>query len=171
MVREDMISQLSRRLILAVLILTWFGTIPLHAAVTGNILSDAAFAEADAASLKEEANLFLRIKDGVMLSLAQCDLSETCSPDVGMREVESLLQTIDVRITTLVERYTETGNPELEQALLIYADARDGYARALDKLETLEGTGDEDALGEDDFSEDLESGDYSNLFEDTDEDL
>ncbi len=139
--------------------------------MSGSILPDETFAEADAASLKAEARLFLRIKDGVMLTLAECEITDTCAPSVGIPEVERILETIDIRITTLVDRYTETNNPELEEALLVYADAREGYADALEQLRALTGPGDDDTLEDDDFIDDLESGDYSDLFEDADEDL
>lgn len=139
---------------------------------TGNILPDDAFAEADVSSLKAEARLFDRIKDGVMLTLAECELADTCNPSVGRREVEWIIETIDIRITTLVDRYSETNNQELEEALLIYSDARDGYAGALEQLQALSGPDDEeDTMGEDDFVDDMESGDFSDLFEDADEDL
>lgn len=139
---------------------------------TGNILPDDAFAEADVSSLKAEARLFDRIKDGVVLTLAECELADTCTPSVGSREVEWIIETIDVRITTLIDRYSETNDQELEEALLIYSDAREGYADALEQLRALPGSDDdEDAVGEDDFVDDMESGDFSELFEDADEDL
>lgn len=160
-----------RRLFLMALLLSWACTAPVQAAVTGKILPDETFAEADTSSLKAEARLYLRIKDGVMLTLAECEITDTCSPSVGIPEVERIIETIDVRITTLMERYTETSNEELEEALLIYADAREGYADALQQLEALTGPEDDDALDDDAFIDDMESGDYSDLFEDADDDL
>ncbi|MEX2523391.1 MAG: hypothetical protein WD750_00390 [Gammaproteobacteria bacterium] len=160
-----------KRLLLIALLLPWAYTVPVTAVVTGKILPDETFAEADTSSLKAEARVFLRIKDGVMLTLAECEITDTCAPSVGIREVERILETIDVRITTLMERYTETSNEELEEALLIYADAREGYADALQQLEALTGPEDDDTLGDDAFIDDMESGDYSDLFEDADDDL
>lgn len=162
MVQKGMNTLPSKKRLLAGLLLAGIGMAGSpQAAVTGQILPDETFAEADADSLKAEARLFVRIKDGVMLTLAECEISaDACSPSVGIREVERLLETIDMRITMLTERYTETGNPELEKALLVYADAREGYTKALEKLETLKGREDEDALEDDAFLEDLERGDF-----------
>jgi len=160
-----------KRFCLSVALLCGLYMTSLPAAVTGKILSEDTFAEADAASLRAEAELFRRVKDGVMLALAECEITEDCTPSVAVPEVERILETIDIRITALADRYSETNNPELEEALLVYADAREGYAEALEQLKALTGPEDEDDLGDDTFADDLENGDFSDLFEDADEDL
>lgn len=157
-----------KRLLLGMLF--WVAVGVAQAAPAAEFLGDDAVAEADAGSIKAEAELFARVRDGVMLSLAECDMVDNCSPSVDTREVEILLEKIDTRITTLANRYTETNNKVLEEALLIYADAREDYARALDRLAALPGSGDA-SLGEDQFEQDLDKGDFSDLFKDTDEDL
>ena len=103
----------------------------------GEILADDVAAGANVSVLKTEAELFEQIKNGVLLSLAECDHGQTCSPKVNSDEVQRILLKLDSRITTLSTRYTKTREQGLDKVLLTYADARKGYAAVLDKLDTL----------------------------------
>ena len=132
----------------------------------GGILRDEAVAGAEPAVLASEARLFARIKDGVMLTLAECQLADSCEPSVDIGEVERILHKIDTRITTLSSRYAESNNKQLEEALLIYANAREGYVEALDRLEALAGEDTAAPAGGEATEED-----FSDLFEDVDEEL
>lgn len=105
----------------------------------GGILSDRQVAAADLTALKSDAALFEQIKDGVMLSLAVCEEGKPCTPTVNADEVQRILFKLDARITTLSTRYDKTREPGLDQVLLTYADARKGYARALDLLDSIPG--------------------------------
>lgn len=101
------------------------------------ILSDDAATKADVNTLKVEAQLFEKIKNGVILSLAACDSVKNCKPQVNAEEIQRLLIKLDDRITSLSTRYSKTKEKGLAQVLLTYADARKGYARALDKIDAL----------------------------------
>jgi hypothetical protein len=101
------------------------------------ILSDDAAAKADVKTLKTEASLFEKIKNGVMLSLAACDSVKNCNPHVNTDEIHRILIKLDDRITSLSTRYSKTKEKGLVQVLLTYADARKGYAKALDKIDAL----------------------------------
>jgi hypothetical protein len=103
----------------------------------GEILADDVAAGADVSVLKTEAELFEQIKKGVLLSLAECDHKQSCSPNVNSDEVQRILFKLDSRINSLTTRYTKTREQGLDKVLLTYADARKGYAVALDKLDTL----------------------------------
>jgi len=103
----------------------------------GVILADNVAARADVSMLRTEAELFEQIKNGVLLSLAECDHGQTCSPNVNSDEVQRILLKLDSRITTLSTRYTKTREQGLDKVLLTYADARKGYAAVLDKLDAL----------------------------------
>jgi len=101
------------------------------------ILNDDTAAQADVQALKTEAELFEKIKNGVMLNLAECDLTKSCKPDVNADEVQRILLKLDSRITALTARYNKTDEKGLEDVILAYADARKGYAKALDKLDAI----------------------------------
>jgi len=103
------------------------------------ILNDDTAAQADVQALKAEAELFEKIKKGVMLNLAECDLTKSCKPDVNADEVQRILLKLDSRITSLTARYNKTDEKGLEDVILTYADARKGYAKALDKLDAMSG--------------------------------
>lgn len=131
------------------------------------ILDDDAAAKADVQALRTEANLFEKIKNGVILSLARCDNRETCSPDVNTDEIQRILLKLDSRITTLSTRYQQTSEQGLDQVLLTYADARQGYADALDKLEAMQ----EGENGFNDAGQAPSGENLNDLFNDTGDDL
>jgi len=101
------------------------------------IMSDDAATKADVSTLKIEAQLFEKIKNGVILSLAACDSAKNCKPQVNAEEIQRLLIKLDDRITSLSTRYSKTKEKGLAQVLLTYADARKGYAKALDRIDAL----------------------------------
>jgi hypothetical protein len=103
----------------------------------GEILADDVATRADVSVLETEAELFEQIKNGVLLSLAECDHEKACSPNVNSDEIQRILLKLDSRITSLSTRYTKTREQGLDKVLLTYADARKGYAAVLDKLDAL----------------------------------
>jgi hypothetical protein len=136
----------------------------------GEILADDIAARADVTALKTEAELFEQIKNGVLLSLAECDHAQNCSPNVNSDEVQRILLKLDSRITTLSTRYTNTREEGLDKVLLTYADARKGYAELLDKLDSLSGK-DEDLFMKSGGKPTGSSGNTNDLFNDVGDDL
>lgn len=134
------------------------------------ILNDDTAAQADVQALKTEAELFEKIKNGVMLNLAECDLTKTCKPAVNADEVQRILLKLDSRITALTARYNKTNETDLESVILTYADARQGYARALDKLDAIAGPEEGKDIYNDTGSG-SSGGDLNNLFNDSGEDV
>lgn len=120
----------------------------------GEILSNDVAQGADVSALKAEANSFNTIKKGVALSLAMCDGIDLCKPNVNRDELQEIISTLDERIGSIGQRYEETGNKDLEGVLLAYANAKDDYARYLDKLNTIvpeESNATEDLFGQSDL--------------------
>lgn len=124
-------------LLLTISFLTTMLTVPPSYGDGVKILSDGAAAKANVKTLKIEAGMFEKIKNGVMLSLAACDSVKNCKPHVNAEEIQRILIKLDDRITSLSARYSKTKEKGLDQVLLTYADARKGYAKALDKIDAL----------------------------------
>ena len=124
------------------------------AAPQGEILSEEIATSADTSVLMAEANLFNTIRKGITLSIAHCEGLDICVPDANRVEVERIIDTLDTRISSLVQRHEETGEAELEAILIAYADARDGYSEFIEKLGAMPTGEDEVGLGGD-FGDDI----------------
>ena len=124
------------------------------AAPQGEILSEEIANSADTSVLMAEANLFNTIRQGITLTIAYCEGLDSCVPDANRVEVERIIDTLDTRISSLVQRHEETGEVELETILIAYADARDGYSEFIEKLAALPTGEDEVGLGGD-FGDDI----------------
>jgi len=92
---------------------------------------------ADIASLQEDVSVFATIQEGVVLSVAECELSEECEPVISKHEIEQIISTIEDRVTSLSARYLDSGDPELEDVLIGYAETRDRYQEILEKMEEM----------------------------------
>jgi len=101
------------------------------------ILANDVAANANLDLLRQEVEVISTIKNGAILSVAECELFEDCDANVNKNEIEQLLDTIDSRVALLSVRYTQSGDPTLEEVLLGYVDIRDGYSNILDKMELL----------------------------------
>jgi hypothetical protein len=87
--------------------------------------------------LKQEVEVFSTIRNGLYLSVAECELFDQCNANVNKGEIEQLLGVIDNRINLLSARYTVTTEADLESILVSYVDVRDGYSNILQKMESL----------------------------------
>lgn len=152
-------------------------------AATGEILDNEIAAAADLSVLRAEAKLFESIRQGVVLTITECELLESCSLNVNQDELRQLIAKLDARITSIAARHSESSGEEgLEDILLAYVDARDGYNDMLEKLAALPQTQEskaDDFAGEEIFG-DVETEStgvenkeeiYKDLFEDIDEEL
>lgn len=151
-------------------------------AATSGILNNEDVAVADVSVLREEAMLFETIKQGVVLMISDCELAKPCSLNVTQDELRQLITKLESRITMLAIRRSESGEKDLEEILLSYVDARDGYNKMLDKLIALSQMDENksEEAGKEDIFNDVEENTkgaknkkdlYNDLFDDVDEDL
>ncbi len=103
----------------------------------GTILDDRDADAADAGALQAEARLFENIRQGIALSIAQCELTTTCKPTVNREELRRILGKLESRLDTLTNRHSKSGDAALEPVMLAYVGTRDGYNEFLTKLETI----------------------------------
>jgi TolA-binding protein len=151
-------------------------------AATGEILDNQVATDADIPTLRAEEQLFESIRKGIVLTITECEHQDSCAPNVNREELQQLVEKLNARITSLALRHSETGEKELEDILLTYADMRDGYKEMIDKLanlsvtkegETKPGT-EEDVFsdaGEDSAGAENKEELYNDLFKDIDEGL
>ena len=175
LVMQILANKFSCRVLLISLMMT--GTV--LAASIGEILKDDIVSEADAEVLMGEANLFETIRKGIALSIALCTDIEDCVPSVNRQELERIIGTLDTRISSLSQRHEETGDTELEQILISYADTREAYSQFIEIIGTFstgeevfdpEATfGDEDFLGEE--QEAVGFDEQFDVFSDSEDDL
>lgn len=117
------------------------------------ILTEDTAGEATMDLLKQEVSVFSTIRNGLSLSVAECELFEQCTANVNKGEIEQLLGVIDDRINLLSTRFTLTPDADLESVLIGYVDVRDDYSAILDKIQTLPEF--EHQVGSDDIGLDL----------------
>lgn len=138
---------------------------------------------ADVLILQNEIDIFSTIQEGIKLSIAECELFDTCSANVNMEELNQIINTINTRINTLSLRYTESGESALENVLIAYVDIRDQYNSLLEKVSDMPEFETSDSVVEFEFEDYLSntstpadsnnelSEEYRELFEDADEAL
>ena len=144
--------------------LSLFAALPAPVAVAAEILSDAAIMDAATADLEAETALFRTIQQGISLSLATCKLSNSCSPAVNRDELERMIESLNLRIGNLSQRFQDTGEEELADILVSYADIRDACNGYIEQL--AEYTGEAEGVEEDDLGED-----EFDVFQDADDEL
>ena len=151
-------------------------------ATTGGILDNEAVADADISALRAEAKLFETIKDGVVLTLAECEAAKPCALNVTEDELHQLITKLETRISTLALRRSQSGEKDLDAILLTYADVRDGYNKMLDRLSALSQTneGKTNQNGKEDIFKDVEEDStgaknkkdlYNDLYDDVNDEL
>ncbi len=111
--------------------------IPASAQDMGTILDDRDADAADARALQAEARLFENIRQGIALSIAQCELTTTCKPTVNREELRRILGKLETRLDALTNRHSKSGDAALEPVMLAYVGTRDGYNEFLTKLDTI----------------------------------
>ena len=103
----------------------------------GAILDDRDAAAADPGALQAEAQLFETIRQGVALSIAECELTPKCTPTVNREELRRIVTKLETRLDALTSRHSESGDAALEPVMLAYVGARDGYTEFLHKLDAI----------------------------------
>lgn len=97
------------------------------------ILEQVEVQEAEAKVLEAEAAMFKSIGMGLAISLAHCDEDTDCNIAVSETEIEKLLNALNDRINGLVLRL-ESGDTNIEDALVMYANQRDQYIQYQETL-------------------------------------
>jgi hypothetical protein len=87
--------------------------------------------------LRTETQLLETIRQGIALSIAQCELTPECAPTVSREELRRIIGKIETRLDVLSARHASVGNEELEPVMLAYAESRDGYNEFLSRLDTI----------------------------------
>jgi hypothetical protein len=100
------------------------------------ILEQVEVQEAEAKVLEAEAAMFKSIGMGLAISLAHCDEDTDCNIAVSETEIEKLLNALNDRINGLVLRL-ESGDTNIEDALVMYANQRDQYIQYQETLADL----------------------------------
>jgi hypothetical protein len=99
---------------------------------TARILTKDEAGRADAAALAAEAYLFKSIGMGIALSLAHCEGQDACTPPVSEDELQQLIDALNERINSLVER--QEGGEDLADVLTAYVNQRENYLRYKEQL-------------------------------------
>lgn len=145
------------------------------------LLEEKALASAEVQKLSREIDMLNTIQRGIKLSVAECEIAESCSTIVSRAELDQIISMLDARVNTLSVRYSETTDAALEGVLVAYADMRDGYRQILNKMSGMP----QFATAEKSTADTLETDDFftagaggsrvsdelMRLFSDTDEEL
>ncbi len=147
----------------------------------GGFLSSEDAQTADTDALLAEVAVFRSIRDGITLSLAQCDFSGSCEPAVTSDEVQQIISALDQRINGLSQRQQASDDGAgLEDVLIAYVDELDGFSGVLEKLGSISaeeavigGDIDESELfgSEEEKTDTTENVDQFDIFADEDEEL
>ena len=110
---------------------------PVMAQGGAGILDDRDADAADPGALQAEAQLFETIRQGIALSIAECELTPKCTPTVNREELRRIVSKLETRLDTLTSRESKSGDAALKPVMLAYVDARDGYNEFLTKLDAI----------------------------------
>ena len=123
----------------------------------GAFLSDEEALSVEAAALRGELGLFQTIRQGILLSITQCEGEESCLGNVHHQEVGQLIDAIDNRVRVLTQRYEAAQESDLEDILVTYVDEREAFNGYLARIKVIspeqfeevleDGLGDEDIFG------------------------
>ncbi len=145
------------------------------AATDGGILSEEDAQTANVETLLADVAVFTNIRQGIKLSMTQCENTENCQTAANTEELEQLIAALDGRIGGLSERRQSTGQPAgLGDVLVAYVDELEGYTRHLDNLQASSSVVDnidESELFSDDDEAISETKQMDDMFSDEDEEL
>ena len=110
---------------------------PVVAQGAGGILDDLDADAAEPGALQAEAQLFETIRQGIALSIAECELTPKCTPTVNREELRRIVDKLGTRLDALTSRHSKSGDAALEPVMLAYVGTRDGYTEFLNKLDTI----------------------------------
>jgi len=89
-------------------------------------------------SLMAEVAIFKGIREGMTLSIALCEVSESCAPVASDDEVRQLISALDQRIDGLSKRQQNSEDTALADILIAYFDEREGFNSILEKIDVSE---------------------------------
>ena len=110
---------------------------PVFAQDVKGILDDRDADAAEPGTLQSEAQLFETIRQGIALSIAECELTPKCKPTVNREELRRIVGKIETRLDALTSRHSKSGDTALEPVMLAYVGTRDGYTEFLSKLDAI----------------------------------
>ena len=89
-------------------------------------------------SLMAEVAVFKGIREGMTLSIAVCELSDSCAPVASDDEIRQVISALDERIDGLSQRQQSSDEPALADILIAYFDEREGFNSILEKVDSSE---------------------------------
>lgn len=131
---------------------------PIQAQESLGILDDKDAERAEAGTLQAEAQLFEVIRQGIAVTIAQCEGTPGCVPTVSREELNRIVGKLETRLDVLTARHSQSGDAALEPVLLAYVEARDGYNQFLEKLASV-------LPPEDEFGQPVDLGDLPDEFD------
>lgn len=151
-------SMLTPRGALLVILAAFAASGPVPAQDSVGILDDKDAERAETGTLQSEAQLFEIIRQGIAVSIAQCEGTPGCVPSVSREELNRILGKLETRLDVLTARHSQSGDAALEPVLLAYVETRDGYNEFLEKLASV-------LPPEDEFGEPVDLGDLPDEFD------
>jgi len=117
------------------------------------VLDDKDAKQADPGTLQAEASLFETIREGIAVSIAECELTPKCKPTVSREELRRIVGKLETRLDALTARQSASADAALEPVMLAYVESRDKYNEYLTKLDRIlppedESSGRESSLGD-----------------------
>ena len=150
-------------------------------AVAGEgIMSNEAAQTASPDELMAEVAVFKNIRQGLTLSVTQCEFDSACDATPNSKEVQQVIDTIDKRVDGLSQRQQDAGNSAgLEDVLVAYGNERSGLSRVLKKINATTSSVIEhideaelfDAATETESTEAGAAEEFGDMFADEDEEL
>ena len=144
------------------------------------LLSSEAAQSADPDALLAEVAVFKGMREGLTLSVMQCESTGDCAVAADTGEVQQVINAINSRIGGLEQRQVDAGNSAgLDDVLAAYGNEKGGLTRLLRKIESTPRSVIEN-IDEDELFGDGESGDaekaesseqLNDMFADEDEEL
>ena len=132
-----MVLNMTGKLIFALLLALSAQVAPLSAQESVGVLDDKDADQADPGALQAEARLFETIRQGIALSIAQCELTPNCTPTVSREELRRIVGKLETRLDALTARHSAAGDAALEPVMLAYVETRDGYSEFLTRLDSI----------------------------------
>jgi hypothetical protein len=128
---------MTRPLIIALLLASTALCAPARAQEPVGVLDDKDAKQAEPGALQAEATLFETIRQGIAVSIAQCELTPKCTPTVSREELRRIVGKLETRLDTLTARQSAAADAALEPVMLAYVESRDKYNEFLTKLDTI----------------------------------
>ena len=150
-----------------------------QAAKDGGLLSEEEAQSANVETLLADVAVFKNIRQGIKLSIVQCENTENCQSVANTDELEQLISALDTRLGSLSERRQNPSQPiGLGDVVIAYVDELEDYTRHLENLQASAGVSsgvvdniDESELFSDGDEASLEVNQMDDLFSDEDEEL